>query len=57
MSCHLLTGKTKHYKEIRCYGSSACLTDINIMNHMERKVPKYKKHKIRERKVRTLTKN
>ena len=27
------------------------------LNHMERKVPKYKNHKLGERKVKTLTRN
>ena len=27
------------------------------LNHVERKVPKYKNHKLRERKVKTLTRN
>ena len=28
-----------------------------IMDHVERKVPKYENHKLRERKVKTLTSN
>ena len=30
---------------------------VLILDHVERKIPKYEKHKIRERKVRTLTEN
>ena len=33
-----------------------CVTN-QIINHVERKVPKYEYHKIRERKVKTLTRN
>jgi hypothetical protein len=30
---------------------------MGIINHVERKVPKYEYHKIRERKVKTPTRN
>ena len=33
-----------------------CIAEMYII-HVERKVPKYKNHKIRERKVKTLTRN
>ena len=30
---------------------------LHLLDHVERKVPKYKNHKLRERKVKTLTRN
>jgi hypothetical protein len=32
-------------------------SEVNLIDHVERKVPQYKNHKLRGRKVKTLTKN
>jgi hypothetical protein len=37
--------------------SAMRIATIEEKDHMERKVPKYEYHKIRERKVKTLTRN